>query len=71
METDMSPSKKKLHAYTCAECHGANVSHVMWVRLNEDSPEDVFGSWCDGENSWCDDCDKHVPIDTLDVEVAV
>jgi len=45
----------------CAKCGGTNVQHAMWVSLNEGDDGcivDTFGSWCDGDNSWCNDCDE-------------
>ena len=48
--------------HCCARCGGENVEHAMWVRLNTEEVLDVFGSWCHGDNSWCDDCEDHTDI---------
>ena len=46
--------------YVCAVCGGCEVQHAMWVSLNDGAVHDDFGSWCNGDNSWCADCEEHV-----------
>lgn len=58
-----------MRVYRCRECGGANVQHAMWVCLNTDKTRDAFGSWCHGDNSWCDDCDDHTEIEEDSVEL--
>lgn len=41
----------------CAECGSPNVSYAIWYHPNTGATGDVFGSWCAGDNSFCDDCD--------------
>ena len=53
--------------YCCAVCGGTSVQHAMWVNLN--APHDVqdeYGSWCNGDNSWCSDCGEHVQINLIE-----
>lgn len=52
--------------YVCAVCGGDRVQHAMWVSLNDNAVLDDFGSWCSGDNSWCDDCDEHVEIKVVE-----
>jgi hypothetical protein len=54
----------------CKECGGANVQHAMWVCLNTNEPQDDFGSWCNGDNSWCGDCEDHADLVHLTKEQA-
>ncbi len=48
--------------WICERCRGGNVQHAMWVRLNNNSVLDEYGTWCHGENNWCDDCKDHTRI---------
>lgn len=54
--------------YVCAVCGGCEVQHAMWVSLNDGAVHDDFGSWCNGDNSWCADCEEHVEIKTVSTE---
>jgi len=39
----------------------------MWVNLNNlNEVLDDFGSWCNGGNSWCDDCQDHTEIEEVE-----
>lgn len=49
-------------SYHCARCKGTNVQHAMWVNPNTDEVFDEFGSWCAGDNSWCEDCEAHTDL---------
>jgi hypothetical protein len=51
--------------FKCKRCGGTNVQHAMWVLLNTNEPKDDFGSWCNGDNSWCSDCDDHTEIEEV------
>ena len=51
--------------YHCKECGGSNVQHAMWVCLNTNKTQDGFGSWCNGDNSWCADCGDHTEIEEV------
>ncbi len=53
----MTPPK-----HYCRACGGTNVQHAVWVRLNTNEVLEAFGSWCYGDNSWCEDCETHVQI---------
>lgn len=46
----------------CAVCGSDDVEHAMWVTLNTDEVGEVFGSWCNGDNSFCSKCDEHTEI---------
>jgi hypothetical protein len=35
----------------------------MWVELNTGKTHEDFGSWCNGDNSWCEVCQAHVHIE--------
>lgn len=51
-------------AYRCSKCGGTNVEHAAWTTLNE--PREIlgdFGSWCAGDNSWCNDCEDHTDLE--------
>jgi len=48
--------------YVCAVCGSENVQHAMWVAVNTGDVNDDFGSWCAGDNSWCDDCEEHTGL---------
>lgn len=50
------------YIYRCARCHGREVQHAMWVHLNTNEVLSPFGTWCWGDNSWCQDCDDHTDI---------
>ena len=42
----------------------------MWVNLNNlNEVLDDFGSWCNGDNSWCDDCQDHTEIEEVEIIV--
>lgn len=53
--------------YVCNKCHSRHVQHAQWVDLNTHEIFDLFGSWCHGDNSWCEDCEEHVHIDSWQV----
>lgn len=55
-------TKAKKPSYWCARCGGTNVQHAMWVDVNTDEVHDAFGSWCNGDNSWCHDCGEHTQL---------
>jgi hypothetical protein len=46
----------------CAVCGSENVQHAMWVSVNTGDVHDDFGSWCSGDNSWCEDCEEHTDL---------
>lgn len=49
--------------WRCARCNGFNVEHAHWVNLNSGEVGDIFGSFCNGDNSFCNDCDDHTQIE--------
>lgn len=53
--------------YVCNKCHSRDVQHAHWVKLNNDEVVDLFGTWCNGDNSWCPQCEEHTHIDTWHV----
>lgn len=48
--------------YRCEKCGGDRVEHSHWVGLNDGVVNDVFGSWCNGDNSYCADCNENTKI---------
>lgn len=48
--------------YRCAECGSPDVQHALWVGLNDGVPDEVFGSWCNGDNSYCNGCGENTKI---------
>lgn len=56
----MSETKR---VYFCHECGSRDVQHAMWVELNTGKTHEDFGSWCNGDNSWCEVCQAHVHIE--------
>lgn len=52
--------------YRCKECNGTNVDHAHWVNLNTEEVGEVFGSWCYGDNQYCNDCCEHTEIEWVD-----
>ena len=46
----------------CQDCGGTNVQQAYWVAPNTDEVIELFGSWCNGDNSWCEDCGDHTEI---------
>jgi hypothetical protein len=57
----MADDRPKL-LYVCAKCGSDNVQHAMWVNVNTNEVHDIFGSWCHGDNSWCEDCEEHTQL---------
>lgn len=54
--------------YVCKECGGKNVQHVAWVSTNTHEVRDDYGTWCHGDNSWCEDCEEHTQLVELETE---
>lgn len=52
--------------YKCQKCGGVNVDHAHWVNLNTEEVGEVFGSWCHGDNNYCNDCEEHTQIEWED-----
>ena len=46
----------------CSVCGSENVQHAMWVSVNTGDVNDEFGTWCSGDNSWCEDCGEHTEL---------
>ena len=61
MERMKEKSKMKTKT-VCAVCGSENVQHAMWVNVNTSEVLGEFGTWCDGDNSWCEDCDEHTEL---------
>lgn len=57
----MSADTKKT-VTVCAVCGSQAVQHAMWVNVNTDEVNDEFGTWCNGDNSWCEDCSDHTEL---------
>lgn len=55
--------------YICAVCGGMSVQHAFFVSCNTEKIDSVYGEWCDGANSWCNDCQEHVDIIEVDHEL--
>ena len=58
----MSQDSKDDGECVCSVCGSENVQHAMWVSVNTGDVHDEFGSWCSGDNSWCEDCDEHTEL---------
>src|SRR3990167_8535913 len=41
----------------CTECGSLDVQYPVWFSPNNGSTHDLFGSWNNGDNQFCEDCD--------------
>lgn len=41
----------------CEVCGSSNVQYSVWYSPNTGQTHDMFGSWNNGDNSFCEDCD--------------
>ena len=41
----------------CCVCGSLNVQYSVWMSANTGVTHDMFGSWNNGDNSFCEDCD--------------
>lgn len=60
LELDRKPLKPK---YMCKTCHGFNVQHAHWVRVNTNEVMDVFGTWNQPDAAYCEDCSDPCEIE--------
>jgi len=54
--------------YVCKECGGNNVEIAAWVDPNDYEYIEDFGSWDNGDNTWCEDCKAHNELVELQTE---
>ena len=57
--TEPAPQKKP---WICAVCGSEDVQHAMWVNVNTKEVFEDFGTWCSGDNNWCEQCEEHTEI---------
>lgn len=41
----------------CCVCGSLNVQYAVWYSPNSGETHDMFGSWNNGDSSFCEDCD--------------
>jgi len=51
--------EKVMMVWVCASCGSEDVQHAMWVDMNTNEVHDIFGSWCHGDNSFCNGCGEN------------
>lgn len=56
--------EKSIHTLYCAECGGTSIQTQAWVNPNTHEFYDFMGV-DDNENNWCDDCEDHTELLTL------
>ena len=55
----MTENKRHKRKYYCSQCGCENVEHTHWVNVNTNR----VGERCNGDNSWCPQCEDHVMIE--------
>lgn len=48
--------------WKCKECGCDDVEHAVWFNLNKEEAGEPFGSWCHGDNSYCNGCGEHTQL---------
>lgn len=61
-EAEKAKEPKKKTVYVCEACGSEDVEHAMWVNVNTKEVFEDFGSWCNGDNSYCNSCDEHTEL---------
>jgi hypothetical protein len=52
--------------FRCKQCGSDDVEHAHWVHLNTEKVGEPFGSWCHGDNSFCNNCEEPTEIEEVD-----
>lgn len=64
-EHDFLPSMEK-PKWVCEECGSSNIQTQAWVRPNEDDAFVDYMGMDYRENNWCDECEEHPGLVTLE-----
>lgn len=61
----------RLDQYRCAECGATTgLQHAHWVSLDDNTVLEPHGTWCYGDNSWCESCQKNTRLELVTGGVA-
>lgn len=58
--------KKSLETLYCPECGGTNVQIMAWVDANTNKYCSDVNNPPECEDTWCDDCEEHTGLRTLE-----